>query len=65
LDGAEAHASLCELPDGLDEMREGAAKPVQAPNDQGVAGSQMGERVGEPKASYWRARVWSRVETRA
>src|SRR4051794_3653847 len=79
----EADAPLLQLPDGVDQMPEGAAESVQPPDHQSVAHSKVRERLGKPgafchgagdgvgvelpavSASCWRARVWSRIETRA
>src|SRR3954467_1736166 len=50
LERSEAHAPVWELPDSLEEMGEGAAEPVQTPDDQGVARTQMGECLSEARA---------------
>src|SRR3954465_8188103 len=50
LQGPEANAARLQVPDGADKMRQGAAEPIQPPNDQGVPGTQVGERLGEAGA---------------
>src|SRR4051794_5496304 len=47
---AEANAALLQVPDGVDQMRQGAAEAVQAPHNKGVACTEVGERLGEPGA---------------
>jgi hypothetical protein len=37
----KANTPLLQLSDGLDQMCEGAAEPVQAPDDEGVTGPQV------------------------
>src|SRR4051812_11859092 len=43
----EANAALLQVPDGVDEVHQGPAESVQAPDDQGVACSEVRERLGE------------------
>ena len=50
LQRAEANAPVLESPDGVDQMRQRAAQPVQPPDHQGVACSKVGERLGEAGA---------------
>src|SRR3954467_7380193 len=50
LQGPEANAALLQVPDGVDQMRQGAAEAVQAPDDQDVICTEVGERLGEPGA---------------
>ncbi len=38
---------LLQEGDGVDEVSEGAAEPVEPPDDEGVAAAQMRERLGE------------------
>ena len=83
-DALEADVSVVQAGDGLDEMVEGTAEPVEPPDDQGVALPDVVEGFVQPgalypdavsvkilvqpafsKASFWRSRVWSAVDTRA
>src|SRR4051794_7141578 len=50
LQGPEANAPFLQLLDGLDEVLEGAAQPVQPPDNQGVVCTQMGECLSEARA---------------
>src|SRR4051794_11422524 len=50
LEGAKAHPPRLELPDGVDEMGERAAEPIKPPHHEGVAGSEMGKRLGEARS---------------
>src|SRR3954470_5814421 len=46
LKGAKAHTPLLQLPDGLDEMRQGAAEPVESPHHERVARAKVGRALG-------------------
>src|SRR4051795_2926008 len=50
LQGPEANTALLQVPDGVDQMRQGAAEAIQPPDDQGVTCTEVGERLGEPGA---------------
>jgi hypothetical protein len=43
----KADATLGQAGDGVDRVAQGAAEPVQFPHDQGVAGAQLIEHLGE------------------
>jgi hypothetical protein len=51
LQGAEANALADKSGDRLDQVWQGAAQPVQPPDDQGVSATQMRECLGEPGTS--------------
>jgi hypothetical protein len=65
LEGAEADASLLQLPDRLDQMREGAAESVQPPDNESVARAQVPERLGQTRPVGDRARDGVGVELSA
>ena len=44
-DALEANVPVVEVGDRLDEVLEGAAKPVQSPDDQAVAFPEVAERL--------------------
>ena len=44
---AQANLALLEGGDDLDEVPQGAAQAVQAPDDQGIAGAHVGQRLRE------------------
>jgi hypothetical protein len=50
LEAAEADAALGEAGDGVNQVPQGAAEPVELPDDQGVAGTQLVEHLGEDGA---------------
>jgi hypothetical protein len=41
LEAAEPDAALSQAGDGVDQMSEGAAEPVEFPDDQGVTGPEL------------------------
>jgi hypothetical protein len=47
LQTAEPHAAVGQAGDGVDQVAQGAAEPVEFPDDQGVAGPQLVEDLGE------------------
>jgi hypothetical protein len=48
--GAEPHAAVGQAGDGVDQLSEGAAEPVEVPDDQGVARAQLVEELLEDRA---------------
>src|SRR4051794_876623 len=49
LQRAETDVLLRERSDGLDEMPKGPPQPVQSPDDKGVTGPEVRERLCEPR----------------
>jgi hypothetical protein len=47
LQAAKPDAALGQASDGVDEVSEGPAEPVGFPDDQGVAGAQLVQELGE------------------
>jgi hypothetical protein len=47
LETAEPDPTLGELGDGVDQVAQGAAEPVELPDDEGVAGAQLVQELGE------------------
>ena len=45
----DVHTPALKVPDGVDEVSEGTAEPVQPPDDKGVACSQVGECLRQPR----------------
>src|SRR4051812_2401630 len=56
LQGAEANPALLQLFDRVDEVGEGAAEPVQPPDDERVTRSEVRERLGQTRPVGDRAR---------
>ena len=53
LQGLEADAPLLKQGDGVDEVAQGAAKSIQPPDDQGVAGAGKSRASSRPGRSAW------------
>jgi hypothetical protein len=47
LEAAEPDAALSQPGDGVDQVAQGAAEAVEFPDDQGVAGAQLVQDLGE------------------
>jgi hypothetical protein len=47
LEAAEADPTLSQAGNGVDQMAQGAAEPVELPDDQGVARAQLVQDLGE------------------
>jgi hypothetical protein len=47
LEAAEPDPTLGEFGDGVDQVAEGAAEAVQFPDDEGVAGAELVQDLGE------------------
>src|SRR4030095_9689322 len=52
LEAAEPDATLGQPGDRVDQMPEGAAEAVELPHDQGVAGAQLVQELGEDGAGW-------------
>ena len=52
LQAAEPDATLGQPGDRVDQMPEGAAEAVELPHDQGVAGAQLVQELGEGGAGW-------------
>jgi hypothetical protein len=47
LEAAEPDAAVGQAGDGVDQVPQGAAEPIQLPDDQGIAGAQLVQDLGE------------------
>ena len=63
LEAAEPDPTVGEAGDGVDQVAQGAAEAVEFPDDQGVAGAQLVEQLGEVGRSV-RAPLAVSVNTR-
>jgi hypothetical protein len=50
LQAAEADATVGQPGDGVDQVAQGAAEPVELPDDQGVAGAELVQDLLEDRA---------------
>jgi hypothetical protein len=64
LEAAEPDAALGQTSDGVDQMAQRSAEPVQFPDDQGVAGPRSGSRTCLRTGRSLRAPLAVSVNTR-
>ena len=50
LQAAEPNAAVGEAGDGVDQMPQGAAEPVELPDDQGITGAQLVQDLLEDRS---------------
>jgi hypothetical protein len=53
LEAAEPDPAVGQAGDGVDQMAQRPAQAVELPDDQGIAGAQLVEQLGEGRRSAW------------